>query len=108
MKPLNISPRLSRDFSPEARYLIGVSSGRDSVALLHWLVNLGYEKLIVCHLNHQLRGRMSDADARFVTHLTETDAESRSGLAGRAQFPISATAVGKPRRPWGFAPEPYN
>jgi len=71
MKPLNISPRVSRDFPPEARYLVGVSGGRDSVALLHWLVNLGYEKLIVCHLNHQLRGRMSDADARFVQKLGE-------------------------------------
>lgn len=71
MKPLKISPRVGRDFSPEARYLVGVSGGRDSVALLHWLVNLRYEKLIVCHLNHQLRGRMSDADARFVQRLVE-------------------------------------
>jgi tRNA(Ile)-lysidine synthase len=71
MKPLNISSRLSRDFPPETRYLIGVSGGRDSVVLLHLLVNLGYEKLIVCHLNHQLRGRMSDADARFVQKLVE-------------------------------------
>jgi tRNA(Ile)-lysidine synthase len=71
MKPLNISPRLSRDFPPEARYLVGVSGGRDSVVLLHWLINLGYEKLIVCHLNHQLRGGMSDADARFVHKLVE-------------------------------------
>ena len=53
MKPMYISPRLSRDFPPQARYLIGVSGGRDSVALLHWLINLGYKKLIVCHLNHQ-------------------------------------------------------
>ncbi len=60
-----------RDFPPEARYLIGVSGGRDSVALLHWLVNLGYKKLIFCHLNHQLRGRSSDADARFVQKLVE-------------------------------------
>src|ERR1044072_4367429 len=66
MKLLDINPRLSRDFPPEARYLIGVSGGRDSVALLHWLVNLGYQKLIVCHLNHELRGRSSLADARFV------------------------------------------
>jgi tRNA(Ile)-lysidine synthase len=71
MKLLDINPRLSRDFPREARYLIGVSSGRDSVALLHWLVNLGYQKLIVCHLNHQLRGRSSDADARFVQKLVE-------------------------------------
>jgi len=71
MKPLKISPRVGRDFPREARYLIGVSGGRDSVALLHLLVNLGYEKLIVCHLNHQLRGRMGDADARFVQKLVE-------------------------------------
>ena len=58
MKSLTISPRVSRDFPKEARHLIGVSGGRDSVALLHLLVNLGYEKLIVCHLNHQLRGRI--------------------------------------------------
>jgi tRNA(Ile)-lysidine synthase len=66
MTPLNTSSRLSRDFPFGGRYLIGVSGGRDSVALLHWLLTLGYEKLIVCHLNHQLRGRSSLADARFV------------------------------------------
>ena len=58
-----------RNFPRDARYLIGVSGGRDSIALLHWLVNLGYNKLIVCHLNHQLRGQSSDADARFVQKL---------------------------------------
>jgi hypothetical protein len=31
----------------------------------------GYERLIVCHLNHRLRGRSSDADARFVKRLVE-------------------------------------
>ena len=71
MKPLTISSRLMRNFPPDARYLIGVSGGRDSIALLHWLVNLGYKKLIVCHLNHQLRGRSSDADARFVEKLAK-------------------------------------
>ena len=58
-----------RKFPPRCRYLIGVSGGRDSVSLLHWLVQLGYRKLIVCHLNHRLRGRSSDADARFVEKL---------------------------------------
>jgi tRNA(Ile)-lysidine synthase len=58
-------------FPPSARYLIGVSGGRDSVALLHWLVRLGYERLVVCHLNHRLRGRSSDADAQFVKRLVE-------------------------------------
>jgi tRNA(Ile)-lysidine synthase len=58
-----------RGFPPDGRYLIGVSGGRDSIALLHWLHERGYRKLIVCHLNHQLRGRSSDADARFVEKL---------------------------------------
>ena len=71
MKLLDISSRLSHDFPFDGRYLIGVSGGRDSVALLHWLTNVGYKKLIVCHLNHQLRGRSSDADARFVQKLVE-------------------------------------
>jgi tRNA(Ile)-lysidine synthase len=61
--------KLLRTVAPDARHLIGVSGGRDSVALLHWLIGLGYKKLIVCHLNHQLRGRSSDADARFVKKL---------------------------------------
>ena len=83
MKPLTISPRVSRDFPEEARHLIGVSGGRDSVALLHLLVNLGYEKLIVCHLNHQLRGRMSDADARFVQKAVERYNQEFVGQAPR-------------------------
>ena len=67
-----------RKFPSRCRYLIGVSGGRDSVSLLHWLVDLGYHKLIVCHLNHQLRGRSSDADARFAEKLAakyQTDFE---------------------------------
>ncbi|HWY40167.1 MAG TPA: tRNA lysidine(34) synthetase TilS [Chthoniobacterales bacterium] len=58
-----------RQFSPDRQYLIAVSGGRDSVALLHWLIDSGYKKLIVCHLNHQLRGRAGAADARFVEKL---------------------------------------
>src|SRR5213592_1270017 len=69
MNRIQTKTNLFRSFSPDARYLIGVSGGRDSVALLHWLVDLGYKKLIVCHLNHQLRGRSSGADARFVEKL---------------------------------------
>jgi tRNA(Ile)-lysidine synthase len=60
-----------RNFPRHLHYLVGVSGGRDSVSLLHWLVELGYHKLIVCHLNHQLRGRSSQADARFVETLAE-------------------------------------
>jgi tRNA(Ile)-lysidine synthase len=49
-----------------ARYLIAVSGGRDSIALLHLLQSAGYQKLVVCHLDHQLRGRSAKTDARFV------------------------------------------
>jgi tRNA(Ile)-lysidine synthase len=51
------------------RYLVGVSGGRDSVVLLHWLVSLGYRRLVVCHFDHRLRGRAGAADARFVKGL---------------------------------------
>ena len=82
MKPLTNSSRLIRNFPPDAPCLIGVSGGRDSVALLHWLINVGYKKLIVCHLNHQLRGRSSDADARFVKKLaTKYDVDFELGGA---------------------------
>ncbi len=91
MKSLTISPRVSRDFPKEARHLIGVSGGRDSVALLHLLVNLGYEKLIVCHLNHQLRGRMSDADARFVQKEVERCNQESLGHALR----LPSSRIGK-------------
>jgi tRNA(Ile)-lysidine synthase len=75
---IQIKTKLLRTFPPDTRYLIGVSGGRDSVALLHGLTSLGYKRLIVCHLNHRLRGRSSDADARFVEKLAakyETDFE---------------------------------
>jgi tRNA(Ile)-lysidine synthase len=74
VKPPRPSPlikfkALLRAFPPKDPYLIGVSGGRDSVALLHSLVDLGYKNLIICHLDHQLRGRSSAADARFVEKL---------------------------------------
>jgi len=71
-KPTELPPpedTALREDSPIRRYLVGVSGGRDSVALLHWLVANGYRDLVVCHFNHQLRGRASDADARFVQKL---------------------------------------
>ena len=60
-------------FPASRRYLVGVSGGRDSVALLHRMLAAGYRKLVVCHLDHQLRGRTSTADARFVRRLAEAE-----------------------------------
>jgi tRNA(Ile)-lysidine synthase len=88
-----------RGFPPDGRYLIGVSGGRDSIALLHWMHESGYRKLIVCHLNHQLRGRSSDADARFVKKLAanyDVDLEMGSAdvraLAAKQKISIEAAA----------------
>jgi tRNA(Ile)-lysidine synthase len=80
---IQIKTNLLRRCSPDERYLIGVSGGRDSVALLHWLINLGYKELTVCHLNHQLRGRSSDTDARFVQKLVARYSEEFVGQARR-------------------------
>ena len=90
MNRIQIKTKLFRSFPPDARYLIAVSGGRDSVALLHWLGRLGYERLVVCHLNHRLRGRSSDADARFVKKLVE---RYNQGLSGRIEFELVSANV---------------
>lgn len=51
--------------------LVAVSGGRDSTALLHWLITQGQRHLIICHLNHCLRGKQSDQDAAFVRRLAK-------------------------------------
>ena len=49
---IQINRQLFSSFPGDSPYLVGVSGGRDSVALLHWLIDLGYGKLVVCHLDH--------------------------------------------------------
>jgi len=61
-----------RMFNPQDSVLVGVSGGPDSVALLHVLIALVPRfslKLGVAHLNHGLRRRDSDDDAKFVESL---------------------------------------
>jgi tRNA(Ile)-lysidine synthase len=57
-------------FAASQRCLIGVSGGRDSLVLLHLLREAGYEKLVVCHLDHGLREE-SRGDAKFVSTLAK-------------------------------------
>ena len=96
MDRLSADSRVTRDSPPNARYLIGVSGGRDSVALLHWLISLGYERLIVCHLNHRLRGRSSDADAQFVKRLVERYNQELAGHALRLPAPRTGKRTARP------------
>ncbi len=83
----------------DRRYLIGVSGGRDSVVLLHWLLAQGYRKLVVCHFEHGLRGRAGQADARFVARLAhkhglkfELGAAKVATIAARTKRSIETTA----------------
>jgi tRNA(Ile)-lysidine synthase len=55
--------------------VVGVSGGADSVCLLHvlakWQKRLGI-KLHIAHLNHQLRGAESEADAEYVSNMANS------------------------------------
>ena len=60
--------------SGKHRLVVAVSGGQDSVCLLHILVGLREKldiELHVAHLNHQLRGADSEADAQYVSHLAQ-------------------------------------
>ncbi len=55
------------------KLVVAVSGGPDSVCLLHILARLHKElkvSLHVAHLNHQLRGAESEADAKYVSELS--------------------------------------
>ncbi|MCX6011496.1 MAG: tRNA lysidine(34) synthetase TilS [Chloroflexi bacterium] len=58
--------------SGSEKLVVAVSGGADSVCLLHILVRLQKAlkvKLHIAHLNHQLRGAESEADASYVADL---------------------------------------
>ena len=60
--------------SHQQKLVVAVSGGPDSVCLLHIMVRLQGEldiRLHVAHLNHQLRGTESEADAQYVSNLAQ-------------------------------------
>jgi len=70
--PYPLIPKIEEELhgiSLRQKLIVAVSGGADSVALLHLLIEVGFEKLIVAHFNHRLRGRASAADAAFVEKL---------------------------------------
>ena len=79
------------------RLLVAVSGGQDSASLLHILVGLRDEldiALHIAHLDHQIRGVESEADARYVSQLASqlgvpATIEQCDVLAHQAQRRIS-------------------
>ncbi|MFI0347162.1 MAG: tRNA lysidine(34) synthetase TilS [Chthoniobacterales bacterium] len=79
--------------------LLGISGGLDSVALFYLLLELGYQKIILCHFDHQLRGEESRADASFVKALAivhhlayEIGSEDVAGRAAREHLSLETAA----------------
>jgi tRNA(Ile)-lysidine synthase len=67
---------LSAGIPRDARLLLAVSGGADSVALLHAVAGLAGQDgrrwdVVVGHVNHGLRGTESDEDERFVCRLAK-------------------------------------
>ncbi len=71
----------------ETPHLVGVSGGLDSCVLLHLLSEFGFQRLVVCHFDHGLRGSESVADAAFVAVLAD-----RLGLPFRSGSAEDRTA----------------
>lgn len=83
------------------RVAVGVSGGADSVALLvllHSISDVMGLELVVCHLNHCLRGEESLGDADFVRELAE-----RLGL----EFRLCTFDAAKEARRSGVGMEEY-
>ncbi len=57
---------LHKLFTKQSKVLVGLSGGPDSMALIHILMQLGYN-CIAAHCNFHLRGEDSNNDAAFVT-----------------------------------------
>lgn len=55
---------------PQAKVIVGLSGGADSVALLHILHSLGYQ-CIAAHCNFKLRNEESDRDESFVREFVD-------------------------------------
>ncbi|HKM57468.1 MAG TPA: tRNA lysidine(34) synthetase TilS [Chthoniobacterales bacterium] len=66
---LNRVREATQGVSKDALHLVGVSGGADSRVLLHILPIVGFRNLVVCHLDHGLRGAESVEDRKFVNRL---------------------------------------
>jgi tRNA(Ile)-lysidine synthase len=94
------------------KLVVAVSGGADSVCLLHILVKLQEKlkvKLHIAHLNHQLRGAESEADAKYVSDLARqlgipTTIEGRDIKGYQKQHRLSLEEAAREVR-YGFLAE---
>lgn len=74
MRSLIFSRKFSL-FEKGDKVVVGVSGGKDSVFLLHLLLNFrskfGVSEVICAHFNHMSRGKESERDEKFVRNLSE-------------------------------------
>ena len=90
----------------DARVLVALSGGADSVALLRILLSLGYRCHAV-HCNFHLRGEESDRDERFVTALCHTlgvecEVVHFDTLGYAAEHKVSVEMAARELRYWEF------
>ena len=62
----------SKKINKNTKIIVAVSGGIDSMVLCKLLESVGV-KMIVCHINHQLRGQDADLDEAFVVHYCATN-----------------------------------
>ena len=56
-------------YRKERGYLVGVSGGVDSRVLLQILLDAGFTNLVICHLDHRLRGSDSKRENQLIRQL---------------------------------------
>lgn len=106
--PVEICESLGRLLRAGETVVVAVSGGPDSIALLHALVeangrdSLGV-RFHVAHLNHQLRGKESDADVTFVADVAARSCvpitiESRDVSTIARSAGLSVEAAGRQER----------
>lgn len=69
----HVNDFLQHNLPNSTKFIVAVSGGKDSIALLHILKHLGVD-VVAAHCNFKLRGDESDEDERFVQSFCELHA----------------------------------